>query len=92
MQVNSPILNFSTKKTKLMKELTEVAWFIDSVGAKGQLFMAVDAKASGLLLCHVSFRKVKTPVQDSAKVSDHHCRPPVSFRAARLLLIIDESV
>ena len=68
MQVNSPILNFSTKKTKLMKELTEVAWFIDSVGAKGQLFTAVDAKVSGLLLCHVPFRKVKTPVRDSAKV------------------------
>ena len=35
--------------------------------------MVVDAKASRLLLCHVPFRKVKTLVQDSAKVSDHHC-------------------
>lgn len=55
----------------------------------GQLFMAVDAKASGLLLCHIPSEKSKFWLGFSRSIRSSLC-PLLNFSAVRLLLTIDE--
>ena len=76
-----------------MKELTEVAWFIDSVGAKARAIIhgrgCQGLRASALLR---PFQKGQNSGSGFSQSIRSSLRPPVSFRAARLLLIIVDSI